>query len=419
MRHTLTLLVFAALPLAATAADIPSELTLQDCAQIALANNPALAARRNSIEQARYSYLAGLNVYYPQIGLSHSFNRSGGQASSASSRWSAGISASEKIFDLKALSTIRTSRLSYEKVEEDYLDLLAGLRQSVANAFLSLIYAQANLKAQARIFEIREQNAKLIQLHYDSGMESRGNMLYSSALSEQAKTDLARAERSVDSARRDLLRAMGTADYKPVVAKGELSLPEFTLGLDGIRASLENIPQVRSQKKSLETLKERMLSSKFDAVPTLSASQGLNWSGPTEFPGTRSWSFGFSLNLPLFSNGLTYYANNTKAASSALKSGQDSLRDLKLGLENDIITSYNGFLNARDSAAAIAAVFRANEERYKESQIHYMAGQISFIDLENIEQSLVDSQLNQLNLLKNANSTKIAVENLLGVGLGQ
>lgn len=412
-------MVLAALPLAASAAEIPSELTWRDCAETALKNNPALSSQRSSIEQARYSYLAGLNSYYPQIGLSHSFSRSGSQSSDPSSRWSAGISASEKLFDLKTLSSIRSSRLSYEKAEEDYRNQSAALRQTLANGFLALIYAQENLKAQKRILEIRQQNAKLISLKYDSGMESKGNMLYSSALAEQAKSDLAKAERSVDIARRGLLADMGVSEYVPVTAKDTLSMPDLQLDAAGIRAKIEEIPQVRSQKKSLETLKERMLSAKFDALPTISASQGVSWSDKHEFPGQRSWSFGFSLNLPLFSNGPTYYANNTRAASAALKSGEESLRNTRLGLESDIITSYYSFLNAKDTARSIAAVFGANEERYKESQIHYMAGQISFIDLENIEQSLVDSQLNQLNFLKNANSAKIAVENLLGVGLGQ
>jgi outer membrane protein TolC len=46
-----------------------------------------------------------------------------------------------------------------------------------------------------------------------------------------------------------------------------------------------------------------------------------------------------------------------------------------------------------------------------------MAGQISFIDLANVEQSMVDAQQNQLQYLRNANNKKLALENLLGVGL--
>ena len=46
-----------------------------------------------------------------------------------------------------------------------------------------------------------------------------------------------------------------------------------------------------------------------------------------------------------------------------------------------------------------------------------MAGKISFTDLTNVEQSMVDAQQNQLQYLRNANNSKFALENLLGVGL--
>jgi outer membrane protein TolC len=217
MRHLL-FFILAALSSGLSAAELPAVLTWRECAAIALKNNPALSSQRSAIEQAKYGYLAGLNAYYPQIGLSHSFNRSGGELTSASDRWSLGASASEKILDLRTLSSIRSARLGYEKAAEDYQNQSAGLRQTLANYFLTLIYAQENVKAQTRILEIRDQNAGLIKLKYDSGMESRGNMMYSSALAAQAKSDLARAERALEMARRDLLRGMGLAQYAPVTA---------------------------------------------------------------------------------------------------------------------------------------------------------------------------------------------------------
>ena len=74
-------------------------------------------------------------------------------------------------------------------------------------------------------------------------------------------------------------------------------------------------------------------------------------------------------------------------------------------------------LNARDTAISNVSLLAANEERYKESQIKYMAGKINFIDLTNVESSLVDARQNQLQYLRNANNKKLALENLLGVGL--
>jgi outer membrane protein TolC len=369
------------------------------------------------VEQYKYHYRAGFNAYLPSVNISNSVSRSATDPVSPSTRYSAGISASEPIFNLKALSSIRSSRIAYEKADADYRAASASLRQALYSAFVSLVYAQENVATQKKVLVIRENNAQLVKLDYDSGTESRGNMMYAAALAGLSKSGVTQAERSLDSARLDLLNSMGFADFRPVVAKASLTAPDYTLDLANVKTLMENIPQVVSQEKGVESLKERMLSSKYDLYPTLSASQSVGWSGPTEFPSTRNWSLGLSLNLPIFSNGITYYANNTKAADRALKSGEASLMDTKNLLEGSIRNGYNDFLNAKDNALVNVVLLNANEERYKESQIKYQAGKMSFIDLETTEQSLVDGQLNQLSYFKNANTSKISLESLIGTGL--
>ena len=414
----LLLVISAVLPLAAQEA--PLELSWADCVREALANNPALKAKKLVIDQYKYRYLSSYNAYFP-VKVSHSIDlsRSGGSGVSPASKWDLGfsISAAEPLFDLKTISSVKSSKISYEKAAADYRNASANLRQSLYSAFVSLLVAQEKVRVQTKIMAIRKESAELIKLKYDSGMESRGNMMVASALADQNKSDAQQAERSLNMARRELLGYMGSSDYRPLTAKAELQSPEYDLKAESVRAALENIPQVISSEKSVETAKQSLFSAKYDIFPTLYANQSLGWSGPSEFPSKRGWAIGLSLNLPLLSGGITSYSNNTAAAKSALKSAEESLRGLKVSLENNIINAYDDFLNARDSAAVNVNVLKANEESYKESQIQYMAGKISFIDLEGVEKRMVDSQLAQLINLLNANTRKIALENLLGVGL--
>jgi len=241
--------------------------------------------------------------------------------------------------------------------------------------------------------------------------------MYSAALAELSKSNVLQAERSLDSARLDLLNGMGFSELRPIVAIASLTAPDYTLDAENLKKIIDNIPQVVSQEKGVESLKEHMLSAKYDLYPTLSASQSVGWSGSSEFPATRGWSLGLSLNLPIFSSGITYYANNSKAAGLALKSGEASLADMKNSLDSSIRSGYNDFLNAKDNALVNVGILDADEERYKESQIKYQAGKMSFIDLETTEQSLVDAQLNQLSYFKKANTSKISLESLIGIGL--
>lgn len=425
----LLLVVFSVLPLSAqekhalpalssvegSATEGPLELTWADCVRQALLTNGGLKAKKLAIEQSEYSYLASYNSVLPRVSVSHSLSRSGSASSSPSNRLSFGVSASETLFDLGTFSSIRTSRISYEKASSDYRTESAALRQGLYSAFTSLIVAQEQVSVNRKILALREENAKLIQLKYESGRESRGNMLYAAALHERSRADLQNSERSLDMARRTLVKNLGLPGGPPVSAKGGLEVPQYSLKAGDL--NVDNIPRIVSQRKNIETYEERLLSAKSDIWPTLSASQSMSWSGVSEFPGNRSWSMGLSLSLPLFSSGLTYYPNTVKAARVALQSAEETLKDLKLTLENDISSAYDDFLNSRDTALSNLSVLKANEERYQESQVKYMAGKISFIDLENVEQSMVDAQQNQLQYLRNANNKRSSLENLLGVGL--
>lgn len=410
------LLALAAAP--ALAEGTPSaELSWADCVKEALGNSPVLKAKRLAVDQSEYQYRDQLNVYYPKVNLSHSFSHSGGDSSATSSRWGLSLSASESLWNVGNSASVRSARLGYEQAKASYRDESAALRQTLYSAFVSLVVAQDQVKVDKKVLDIRKQNADLIKLKYDSGRESRGNMMYSEALFQQAKASAQKSERSLASARRALLASMGAAASREVTAKGDLATPAYRLNEAGLAAALENIPQVVSQRKSVEKYKESLVSAKGDIYPTLSASQSMGWSGPSEFPGSKSWSLGVSLNLPLLSGGLTHYTNNVKGINASLGAAEETLKNLKLTLESGIRTAYDDFLNACDSVTAGAVVVSANEERYKEAQINYMAGNISFIDLESVEQSMVDAQQNQLQYLKTANVKKISLENLLGVTL--
>jgi outer membrane protein TolC len=421
MMKKLSLLVLMLLPAssfaAAVSAELPLELSWQDCVKAALANNPALKAKKLAVEQYKYLYQAGINAYLPSVNISHSLSRSGSQVASPSNSVNTSLSASEPLFNLKAMSSIRNAKISYEKADADYRVASADLRQTLYSAFVSLVYAQENAATQQKILVIRQNNSQLVKLDYDSGTESRGNMMYALALTQLSSSSVVQAERSLDNARTDLLNAMGFSDYKPIMVKDSLTAPDYTFDTGNLKSVIETIPQIISQEKSIESLKESLISAKDGLYPTLNASESVGWSGDREFSGGRSWSLGLSLNLPLFSSGITYYANNTKAADRALKSGEASLADAKNQLEGNIRDGYNSFLNAKDNALVNVAVLAADEERYKESQIKYQAGQMSFMDLETTEQTLVDAQLNQLSYFQRANTSKISLESLLGVGL--
>lgn len=390
-------------------------LTWEQARRLALENNPSMKAARAAMEQASHNYASALNSYLPQVSASHSVSRSGGDTSSPSNRWSAALSASQELLNLRTVSSVKSARLAREKAEADYQAASASARQALAGAFADLLFAQKRAEVQKKIREIRQENARLIRLKYESGMESKGNALYTEALAESASASVKKAGRDLATARRALLETIGLEDEAGVTASGDLSVPAFSLEEAEVAKALETSPRMTAAKKTLETAHERVSSARYYAYPSLKASGSYGWSGDSEFPKDKSWSMGLSLSLPLFSGGPTYHFSSLSAYKKALAAAEQDYRAARLALASALRGGYDSYLSAADTALASVLLLAANEERYREAQIKYMAGKISFIDLMNVEQNFVDSDLNQLDSARTAHSRKQALEQLLGV----
>ncbi|MCX5793301.1 MAG: TolC family protein [Elusimicrobia bacterium] len=399
-------------------------LTWDEARRLAVEHNPAVKAARASMEQAGYDYLAvsGLNYfigYKPDLNVSRGLSGRGDITTKpAATTWNAGISVSETLLNFNTASGVKTSRIAKEKAVADYLDRSASARQTLAGAFVDLLFAQKRIEVQKKILNMRVENAKLIKLKYESGMESRGNALYTGALAENAAVSVKKAERQLTIAQRSLLQAIGLeGDISSVTAKGDISVPAFALDEARVNQALEKSPGIVSAKKTLEAAKERTNAAGNSAYPTLSASQSYGWSDVNDFPQRAGWSLGLRLDIPLFSGGPTTYFNKLSAAKKALAAAEENFKAERIALTTSLRSGYDDFLSASETALASVSLSKANDERYKEAQIKYMAGNISFIDLENVEQNFVDSDLNQLDLARAAYSRKLALEQQLGVGV--
>lgn len=416
----MTLKVFLiALSFAAPAGAAGPDLSLDwdGARRLALGGSPSLAAARATKEQAGHNYLATVNSLLPSVNFSHGLSRSGGDSSDPQNRWSASLSASQDLLDMRTVSSVKTARISGEKAAADYRVASASARQSLGTAFTDLLFAQKRLEVQRRILEIRAENARLIRLKYEGGRESKGNALYTEALAESSSVAVRRTERQLAAAQRSLLAALGLDVNRAVRVSGDLQVPAFEPDQAAFARALESSPRLEAAGKTLEAAKERVANARYYAWPTLRASGSYGWSGDHEFPDNKSWSMGLTLSLPLFSGGPTYHFNSLAAFKKALASAEQVYKAEKLSVSASLRASYEDYLSAAETARAGVSMKTANEERYSEAQVRYMAGRVGFQDLQTIEQNFVDSELNQLEYARQAHARKLALEQLLGVGM--
>jgi len=400
------------------------QLTLDwDAARrLAMANNPSVKAARASMEQAGYAYLSvsGLNYYInyqPDINIGASKIGWTGNVGHTTTGWDVGLTVTETLLNFRTASTVKTSLLAKEKAASDYQGASAMARQALAAAFANLLFAQKEIDVQKKILDMRVSKAKLIRLKYESGMESKGNTLLAEAQAERDAVSVKQAERQLVITQRALLEAIGLEGNIQVTASGDINVPSFTLEEARVARALEKSPGIVSAKKTLEAAKERVRSTRYSAYPTINTNQSYGWSDDSESDLNKSWSLGINLNIPLFGGGPTSYFNDLAAAKRSLAAAEENFKARRISLVSALRSGYDRYLSAVETARANVSMLRATEECYKEAQITYMAGKLSFIDLDNKEQAFANTDSNQFNYTRAAYNSKLELEQLLGVGV--
>lgn len=412
MRY-LHILAFLLIPISGS----PLELSLNQCIELTFQHNNTLKSKEASLKSAEYSYYASLNTYYPKFSLSGGFSRSGSDNRNPSNSFSASASLSQNIFNYNSIYSIKTAKINYELALLDYENYLITLRRDLYTAFYNLYFAQKMFDTNEKIVEIRKSNAELIELKYQSGFESKGNMLYAKAQYEMAKLNFEKARLNIKNASNNLKNIIGLDTDDDIKIKGEYDIENLSFDPSHIDTHLKNLPQYKTFLKNIELYNEKIKNAEMDWLPSLSFSASRSFSGKEFFPENKSWSFGLSLSIPIFSSGITYRKNNIEIARNGLEKIKQDFNDFIISQKNSILNAYSDYTIALSMLKTYQIFLEANEERFKEAQIKYLSGKMGYIDLENIEQNLIDARQNINDYTKAVFIKKINLDYLIGIKL--
>lgn len=420
MRPVRLLLFLAALTgAAARAAEAPggTSLTWDGAVAEAARANPALASSRLTVDVSRASYYSAFNAFLPGLSLSNSV----GETSSARSpSWSATASAGITLFSVGSAASIRSASATLGSAEAALRASSANLRSSLRQTFSSLLFAQESLATARAILEIRKHDAELVSLRYDSGRESKGNMLRAKAQRMQAEYAVVSAERDVRTAQRDMARQLGREGFEAFVATGAFASAPPPPQPDDFRALLPLRTDVAIAAAAVDSSRAALLAADSVLWPVLSANYSRSRTGPTEFPSkSRSWSAGATLSYALFGAGPTAAYYGTKASRLSLERSESDLAAARQSALSDLETAWSNYADASDQVEVQDALLAAARQRSDEADIRYGSGLLSFDIWEGIVSDRVSTERQALSTRRAAMDAETAWHRALGRALGE
>jgi outer membrane protein TolC len=375
-------------------------LSWSECVSLALHNNPAIASSLHAVAASRSSYSGSYNGILPQIDLSHGYSNAN---NGNTSNWETRGAVSLNLFDKSQYATIQASRAALQQATAANRETSALLRLNLSKAFYQVIIAQKNIEVSKNIVNMRQQEAQLVTLRYNSGTEYKGNMLRAKAQLLQAQTELSQAQRDLRTAQRVLDQQLGYDDFITINVTGTLDAPDPGDLPGNEQLLVDRRPDVMVQQAIIESANASLNQASSTLWPTLAANYSLSNTGPDEF-GTLQSGWGVALNYPLFGGGPTasYFARKT--AHENLQKVQQDLRAVRQQATVDIESAWSNLKGSIDQSTVAATLLEAARTRNDEANIRYNSGLMTYDNWEiiasdriNQERQVIQSQLNALN----------------------
>ncbi len=401
----------------------PAEtLSLDDCVELALRNNPGLASAKYDLEGTEGSGLAASQAFLPNVSVRSGFTHSERGAGTTtidgitfdtpwikSEFYTLQSTVSQNLIDVPSFYRFRAARsdiaFSRETVRVSRADLVYSVRQNYYLLLKAIRLAQVAKDALA----VSDEQLRKSEALYELGSVARTDVLQARVNRAAAVQEEISARNSVDQEQASLAVLLGRNVTEPIAIRLDIADPPDEQGFDEeglIGQALGSLPEVRRARAQLLSAGRRKNAAIWDQFPSLGAS--LSYSKQAgQFdevidPGTldkdASWGFSIGMNWTIF-DGLGTIGN-LKNARASRASAREVYRQAELDAALGVREAMIAINNAREGVRAAEESVALAEESLKLQQALYENGGGTILELNNaqVEQtrarnSLVEAQV--------------------------
>ena len=347
----------------------------------------------------------------------------GGQAMSievgTDNNVTAGISAAMPLVNAQLWQSLKLSELDLELAIEQARSSKISMVSQVKQAFYAVLLAKEAYDVYKEVYDNAQRNFEDVEKKYKVGKASEFEFLRAKVNVNNSEPEVFSAENAVILAIWQLKAIMGIDLETEIDVEGKLSdyadeLLATALYNEGVNfENNTNLLQLRIQD---EMLSKTIKMTKFQYIPTLSASFGYNYvaMGNSFDMNWNPYSVvALNLNIPIFSgfskrNSIREYQKSQDIIRLSI---EDTERNLNIALEN-----YRDKMNTsvkRYSAAE--ATLAMAQKSYDISEKMYEVGKATLVELNDAQLALTQAQLTMSQAIYQFMTNKAAIDELMGV----
>lgn len=392
------------------------KLTLDQCMQFALKNNPTLLQSGLSVEQAKLSTRQSYSTLYPSIGASAGTSTSDNNqpGSDWQSQWSVQGSVDQSIYRPGMYSGIHLSKVNEKISKLSDEDLKTQIRLNIENYYFQILTSYALISVYEDNIRSAAENLEKIRTMYKLGAKTESDVLKA----EVQKGDfealrLAELER-LQNYKRSLNITMGrspNSDFEiENISAEQIDIPELdaakTILLDTNREYQALKQSYKSQQISLKIAREAYLPS---IAGYYSYSQSGRWADGSPLTSNQ---VGLRASLDLF-NGFNKNLTVQKEKLN-LEKAQINLQAMARELTAQLTNLYTNLQTYNDLITIDEKNVESSKRDLELVTVRYAVGASTILDQMTSQASLLQSQSNLVKVKYSRKIVEAQIKQLLG-----
>ena len=391
-------------------------LTLEECLALSEANHPDLAGAdaKREAERRRLSLTAVEDRV--QASASASAARSGREGAPSGSSYTAGVTASVRVFDANRTKyAVEAQRGTLAATEAEGRKTRLQVRYGVKKAYMDLLLAgevRGQRKESVDSFRLHLERAKG---YYETGLKPKSDVTKAEVDLGNAQLALVEAESNVRVAQAALLNAMGVDLAGPFEVRAEdRALPESAEG--GAEAlALEHRQDYEAANRRTLAGKAEVRSAARASSPSLSLRGGYSAGGEEISSLSSEWNVGLSLNVPVVDGGAA--SARTDIARAQVRSLEAAREALRQNILLEVRKAALNIRNARERIRIAGLTVAQAEENYSLAEGRYRTGVGDSLALSDALLALTDARLSVYRARYDLQVAQFALESAAGVEL--